>query len=62
MVNGPYEIYIKRGGALRRRPDVFFRDEAPPLVSIPQYQPGAEVAVKIHPTDPSKVELDRRGE
>lgn len=25
------------------------------LVSIPQFQPGAEVAVKIHPTDQSKV-------
>jgi hypothetical protein len=30
-----------------------------PLLKIPRYQPGAEVAVKIHPIDPSKVELDR---
>ncbi len=30
-----------------------------PLVNVPQYQPGTEAAVKIHPTDPSKVELDR---
>jgi len=30
-----------------------------PLLHIPRYQPGAKVAVKIHPLDPSKVELDR---
>ena len=29
-----------------------------PLVNIPQFQPGAVVPVKIHPTDPSKVALD----
>jgi hypothetical protein len=29
-----------------------------PLVNIPQFQPGAVVPVKIHPTDPSKVQLD----
>jgi len=29
-----------------------------PLVNIPQFQPGAVVPVKIHPTDPSKVILD----
>jgi len=31
------------------------------LVSIPQYQPGAEVPVKIHPTDQTKVVLVPRG-
>jgi hypothetical protein len=29
-----------------------------PMVNIPQFQPGVTVPVKIHPTDPSKVELD----
>ena len=29
-----------------------------PLVNIPQFQPGAVVPVKIHPTDPSQVALD----
>ncbi len=29
-----------------------------PLVNIPQFQPGATVPVKIHPTDPSKVAID----
>jgi hypothetical protein len=29
-----------------------------PMINIPQFQPGAEVPVKIHPTDPTKVELD----
>ena len=29
-----------------------------PLVNIPQFQPGTEVPVKIHPTDPTKVVLD----
>jgi hypothetical protein len=29
-----------------------------PLVNIPQFQPGVEVPVKIHPTDPTKVVLD----
>ena len=29
-----------------------------PLINIPQFQPGAVVPVKIHPTDPSKVALD----
>jgi len=29
-----------------------------PMVNIPQFQPGAEVPVKIHPADPSKVVLD----
>jgi hypothetical protein len=29
-----------------------------PLVNIPQFQPGAVVPVKIHPTDTSKVALD----
>ena len=29
-----------------------------PLINLPQFQPGAVVPVKIHPTDPSKVALD----
>jgi hypothetical protein len=29
-----------------------------PMVNIPQFQPGIEVPVKIHPTDPSQVVLD----
>ena len=29
-----------------------------PMVHIPQLQPGAEVPVKIHPADPTKVVLD----
>ena len=29
-----------------------------PLVNIPQFQPGAEMPVKIHPTDPTQVVLD----
>jgi len=29
-----------------------------PIVAIPQVQPGAQVPVKIHPTDPTKVVLD----
>ena len=32
-----------------------------PLINIPQFQPGVVVPVKIHPTDPSKVELDVYG-
>jgi hypothetical protein len=32
-----------------------------PIVNIPQLQPGVEVPVKIHPTDPSKVVLDLYG-
>jgi hypothetical protein len=31
-----------------------------PIVHIPQFQPGAEVPVMVHPTDPTKVELDFR--
>ena len=31
------------------------------LISIPKYQPGAEVPVKIHPTDSSKVVLVPQG-
>jgi hypothetical protein len=31
------------------------------MVNIPQYQPGAEISVKIHPTDPTKVEIDWLG-
>ena len=31
------------------------------LVSIPQFQPGAEVHVKIHPTDQTKVALVSQG-
>jgi hypothetical protein len=29
-----------------------------PMVNIPQFQPGIEVPVKIHPTDPTQVVLD----
>lgn len=29
-----------------------------PVVNIPQFQPGTEVPVKIHPTDPTQVVLD----
>jgi hypothetical protein len=29
-----------------------------PMVNIPQLQPGTEVPVKIHPTDPTQVVLD----
>ncbi len=29
-----------------------------PMVNIPQFQPGVEVLVKIHPTDPTQVVLD----
>lgn len=32
-----------------------------PIVNIPQVQPGVEVPIKIHPTDPSKVVLDLYG-
>lgn len=32
-----------------------------PMVNIPQFQPGVVVPVKIHPTDPSKVELNVYG-
>ena len=32
-----------------------------PMVNIPQYQPGAEISVKIHPTDPTRVEIDWLG-
>jgi len=32
-----------------------------PMVNIPQFQPGVELPVKIHPTDPSKVVLDVYG-
>lgn len=28
-----------------------------PIFNIPQFQPGAEVAVKIHPADPNVVEI-----
>jgi len=28
------------------------------MVNIPQYQPGAEISVKIHPADPTRVEID----
>ena len=31
------------------------------MVNIPQYQPGAEISVKIHPTDPTRVEIDWLG-
>ncbi len=33
-----------------------------PMVNIPQFQPGVVVPVKIHPTDPSKVELNVYGQ
>ena len=29
-----------------------------PIVNIPQFQPGVEVNVKIHPSDPTQVALD----
>ena len=29
-----------------------------PMVNIPQLQPGTDVPVKIHPTDPTKIVLD----
>jgi hypothetical protein len=29
-----------------------------PMVNLPQLQPGTEVPVKIHPTDPSKVVMN----
>ena len=29
-----------------------------PMINIPQFQPGAEMPVKIHPTDPTQVVLD----
>jgi hypothetical protein len=29
-----------------------------PLINIPQFQPGAEIPVKIHPTDPTQIALD----
>ena len=29
-----------------------------PIIHIPQFQPGADVPVKIHPTDPAQVALD----
>jgi hypothetical protein len=29
-----------------------------PMVNIPQFQPGTEVPVKVHPTDPTQVVLD----
>ncbi len=29
-----------------------------PMINIPQFQPGAEVPVKIHPSDPTQVALD----
>ena len=28
------------------------------MVNIPQYQPGTEISVKIHPTDTTRVEID----
>ena len=31
------------------------------MVNIPQYQPGAEISVKIHPTDPTRVEINWLG-
>ena len=31
------------------------------MVNIPQYQPGAEISVKIHPADPTRVEIDWLG-
>jgi hypothetical protein len=31
------------------------------MVNIPQYQPGAEISVKIHPVDRTKVEIDWLG-
>lgn len=32
-----------------------------PMINIPQFQPGAEVPVKVHPNDPAKVVLDMYG-
>jgi hypothetical protein len=29
-----------------------------PMINIPQFQPGAEVPVKIHPSDPTQVMMD----
>jgi hypothetical protein len=29
-----------------------------PMIHIPQFQPGAEVPVKIHPSDPTQVVMD----
>jgi len=29
-----------------------------PIVNIPQFQPGAEAPVKIHPSDPTQVVMD----
>ncbi len=29
-----------------------------PMVNIPQFQPGVEVPVKIHPSDPTQVVMD----
>jgi hypothetical protein len=29
-----------------------------PMINIPQFQPGAEVPVKIHPSDPTQVVMD----
>jgi hypothetical protein len=29
-----------------------------PMVNIPQFQPGVEIPVKIHPTDPTQVVMD----
>ena len=29
-----------------------------PMVNIPQFQPGAQVPIKIHPADPTQVVLD----
>lgn len=29
-----------------------------PIVNIPQFQPGVEVPVKIHPSDPTQVVMD----
>ena len=31
------------------------------MVNIPQYQPGAEISVRIHPADPTRVEIDWLG-
>jgi len=28
------------------------------MINIPQFQPGAEVPVKIHPSDPTQVVMD----
>ena len=29
-----------------------------PMINIPQFQPGVDVPVKIHPTDPTQVVMD----